>query len=146
MTTPPIVGVPAFVVWPDGTSSWIGWPMLRARSQSIRKRVPTRANSSAVPAARRRPITSSPWPSFGGATGTVRQPAWSSTVAGDGDVVEGQHLVADGLRRLVALAGDQHDVARIGADCTARAMAARRSGSTVTLSASAGAMPARWRR
>jgi hypothetical protein len=36
MATPPIVGVPAFGVWPSGTSAWMGWPTWWARSQSIR--------------------------------------------------------------------------------------------------------------
>ena len=30
-----MVGVPALTVWPSGTSSWIGWPTLRAISRSI---------------------------------------------------------------------------------------------------------------
>ena len=42
ITMPPIVGVPALVVWPEGTSSWIGWPIGRLRSQSMRNRVPKR--------------------------------------------------------------------------------------------------------
>ena len=57
MAMPPMVGVPAFTVWPSGTSSWMGWPIPRAISRSMRALVPKMAMPPARHAAMRRATT-----------------------------------------------------------------------------------------
>src|SRR3954469_4475738 len=79
--------------------------MWRACSQSMRNRVPTSETASAMPPARRRATTASPCP---GPSESLQ------FFADDLAVVERQHVVADGLGRLVALARDHHDVALTG--------------------------------
>ena len=117
-----MVGVPALIVWPSGTSSWMGWPIFRRVSAVISSLVPTMVTSVAMPAARTSRITArSPRPE----TWTQR----GQLLAGRR---HGRRTVRCGRRTtwpcLVALAGDQHDVARVGRDRASR-MAVRRSGS-----------------
>ena len=51
-----MVGVPTFTVWPSGTSSWMGWAILRRVSAVISSLVPTSETTLAMPTARRRRI------------------------------------------------------------------------------------------
>ena len=98
MARPPIVGVPCLARWCSGPRSSlprIGWPLPRLRKNVIRYRVP---NSETI-IAHAPPIM----------TAIIGAPA--AGLAGDGAVVEVEHLVADGLGAFVTLAGDQHDVA-----------------------------------
>ncbi len=103
MAIPPIVGVPCLAMWCSGPRSSlprIGWPRPRVRNIVISARV---ANSDTRPATTPAIMTAI----------TARPPS-DEDGAGDVAVVERQHSVADRLSRLVTLAGDDHDVARLG--------------------------------
>src|SRR5882762_8177630 len=100
MARPPIVGVPALVMWPWGPSSRMGWPMPWTWSQRMRAGVPTTDTTSETAPATRREITGSP--AVPGQPGQ-RRPC-------DLSVVEGHGAVGEHLGVLVALAGENHHV------------------------------------
>src|SRR2546423_1200342 len=60
MATPPMVGVPALVMWPWGPSSLMGWPIPWTWSQRMRAGVPTTDTTSETAPATRSEITWSP--------------------------------------------------------------------------------------
>ena len=104
MAMPPIVGVPCLAMWCSGPRSSlprIGWPRPRVRKAEIRPRVTNSDSTPPSPPAIMTAITRSDAPASSADATTSR----SSNV---------DHLVADGLGRLVALAGDHHDVAGPG--------------------------------
>src|SRR3989442_1016268 len=104
MATPPMVGVPALVMWPWGPSSLMGWPIPWTWSQRMRAGVPTTDTTSETAPATRSEITWSP-----GVLGQVgqRRPRHLA-------VVEGHGAVGEHLHGLVALARQHHHVAGTG--------------------------------
>ena len=99
MAMPPMVGVPALVLWCWGPSSRIDWPMLAAlQSTLISTLVPISDSARATPAATSRRITR---------RHRVRAHSSATTTRSS----NGRDDAADVLGGLVALAGDQHDVA-----------------------------------
>ncbi len=99
MVMPPMVGVPALEKWPSGPSSRICWPMPRAWRVRMRIGVPRMAASrAAAPAIEQCYQRRAP--------GQLTE-----DLGGDGAVVEGADVGAHDLGRLVALAGQDDDVA-----------------------------------
>ena len=114
--TPPMVGVPAFTRWVDGRSSWIFWPNER--------RVRNRIHSGVTNSEKRK---ATPPDSIRLSTATSSQ-----QLACDDAIVERHDELADGLGRLVSLAGDDDHVAGRALRPSARAIARRRSTSRTT--------------
>ena len=119
MAMPPMVGVPALVMWPCGPSSRIGWPMWR-RVEHADQELGADERHGRGRRRRRR---------AGGSRARLRRagatPRPTTTRSSNGVTTPPMSWV-----RLVALAGDQHDVTGRGRGRGPGAMAARRSGST----------------
>ena len=103
MAMPPIVGVPCLAMWCSGPRSSlprIGWPRPRVRNNVISARV---ANSDTMPATTPAIMTA-----------ITARPPWTRTSRATARSSNGSTSVADRLRGLVTLAGDDHDVAGLG--------------------------------
>ena len=130
MAMPPIVGVPCLAMWCSGPRSSlprIGWPSPRVRNAEIRKRVTISDRTPADDA--------------GDHDGDhdERPPSSSRTTSRSSNAHD---VVADRLRRLVALAGDDHDVAAAAPRRAPARSPRARSGSTTHLVPIGGVDPA----
>ncbi len=98
MMTPPMVGVPALTRWVDGRSSWIRLTERTTREEADPQRRDEQRDEE------------------GHAPGLHQTQHGDLTqkLARDGAIVEGHDEVADGLGRLVSLAGHDDDVTRRG--------------------------------
>ena len=99
ITTPPIVGVPAFMAWWLGPSSRMCWPIRASRSRRIKTGVRSPASQSATPPATMRLSTRS-------------SPLTQGTQDGSrhSSVIEVSHDRSDLLGDLMTLSCDEHEV------------------------------------